>query len=142
MDSTQSMFDGGESVEGEVTTTGFGDANALAEVLRPWQGGRAQVLDFTATHDRLTVWLTKPRSDWILGESLTGGVILSCIRCVAVRFLPLWAPTRIRVAGVARDGNRESLQLQDGASFEVTCWDAQVTGVFPDFLSMCGWRHG
>ena len=123
----------------EITTSGFGNADALTEALRPWQGGRAQVLDFTATHDQLTVWLTKPQSDWIVGESRPGGVILSCIRCVAVRFAPLWGPTDIRVDGVARNGGGESLQLQDGISFEVTCWDAQVTGVFDDFHSMCVW---
>lgn len=47
----------------DVTTTGFGDAKALADVLRPWQGGRAQVLSYTASHDRLMIWLTKPDSD-------------------------------------------------------------------------------
>src|SRR5262249_41674053 len=123
-------------------TSGFGDGGALGKALGAWQGGRAQVLDFTATHDRLSVWLTKPRSDWIIGESRPGGVVLECFRCVAVRFVPDWGPTDIRVSGVSRDGDRESLQLRDGASFEVTCWDAQVTGVFVNFFSISEWQQG
>jgi hypothetical protein len=130
------------SVKAEVVTTGFGDAGKLSEALRPGQGGRAQVLAFTATHDRLTVWLTKPATDWIIGESRLGGVLLECVRCVFVRFVPVWGPTDIRASGVARDGSRESLRLADGTSFEVVCWDAQVTGEFADFLSMCHWLDG
>jgi hypothetical protein len=126
----------------DVTTTGFGDAAALVDALRPWQGGRAQVLDFTATHDRLTIWLTKPESDWIIGESRAGGVLLECVRCVAIRFIPVWGPTDIHVTGLARNMSRESLQLGDGLSFEVTCWDAQVTGVFAGFLSLIDWQRG
>jgi hypothetical protein len=38
----------------DVMTTGFSNADTLADALRPWQRGRAQVLNFTATHDRLT----------------------------------------------------------------------------------------
>ena len=129
-------------MKAEVSTTGFGDAGKLSEALRPWQGGRAQVLAFTASHDRLTVWLTKPSSDWIVGESRPGGVLLECVRCVSVRFIPVWGPTDIRASGVPRDGSRESLRLADGTSFEVVCWDAQVTGEFIDFLKMSDWRDG
>lgn len=74
----------------DVTTTGFGDAKALIDALRPWHGGRAQVLRYSSSHDRLTIWLTKPASNWIIGESRPGGALLECVRCVAVHFIPVW----------------------------------------------------
>jgi len=136
----QYLGEEGEPMTHDVTTTGFGDVNALADVLRPWQGGRAQILRYSASHDRLTIWLTKPESNWVSGESRPGGVLLECVRCMAVRFIPVWGPTNIQVAGVARDMRRESLLLRDEASFEVSSWDAQVTGVFADFNSLIDWQ--
>ena len=122
------------------TTVGFGNAGELTKALQPWQGGRAQILECTASHNLLAIWVTKPPSDWVVGDCRPGGVLIQCARCVSVRFVPVWGPMNMGVTGLARDGNRESLRLSDGISFDVTCWDAQVTGVFEDFNEMCRWK--
>lgn len=125
-----------------LSTIGFGDADALIRVLGPWQGGRAQVIEYNCSHSQLSIWITKPQSDWVIGPSLPGGIVLQCSRCVLVRFVPVWGPIRVDVGGLARDGDRESLRLNDGESFEVTCWDAQVTGIFDDFTELFQWQQG
>ena len=99
------------------------------------------MLEFSASHDRLTVWLAKPDSEWVRGNSTSGGVLLECVRCRDVKFKPVWGPTDIEVLGTPRDGDDESLIIRDTDTLLVRCWDAQATGVFKDFTEMQDWKN-
>ena len=125
----------------DIHTGGYGNTEELLSLMRRWEGGRAQVLDFSASHDRLTVWLTKPDSDWIRGDPISGGALLECVRCSDVKFKPVWGPTSIEVSGTPRDGDNEPLILRDADTLLVRCWDAQLTGVFKDFTEMQSWTN-
>jgi len=124
-----------------VRTYGFGSVEKLVEALRPWQGGRAQVLGYLSPPGRLDVWLTKPEGDDVSGP-LEGGLLLQCLRCASVHFLAAWGPFRFQVEGEARGGNELSLEIHDVQAFHVRCWDAQVTGVFESVESLSAWRSG
>jgi hypothetical protein len=124
-----------------VRTYGFGNALQLTDALEPWQGGRAQVLGYSA-NGWLDVWLTKPAEDWVQGPPLEGGLLLQCVKCVSVRFLANWGPIHLRVEGTSRGEDAVSLRIHDAERFHVACWDAQVTGIFASFEALSAWRSG
>jgi hypothetical protein len=119
----------------DLTTIALGSADDLT--LFPWRGGRAQIIEFRATHDSLLIWMTKPSAPWVLGESRHGGVLLQCFGCSSVRFVPVWGPTDIVLTWPDGSG---TLRISDGSSFDVFCREASLTGVFDDWFSMCTWR--
>ncbi len=124
-----------------VSTYGFGDAEALASALEPWRGGRARVLEYTASHKTLSIWITKPDGGWIIGDPSDGGVLLHCAVCIRVAFDDAWGPIHFDVSGPARAENDALLEIRDSDRFHVKCWDAQVTGVFRDWFHYVEWEQ-